>query len=57
MNFKNLTLSIADISNFGIDLFTVEITHKTYPNEIILLLEDTRNEIFYNLKFEENATI
>lgn len=57
MNFKNLTLSIGDILHYGIDLFTVEITYKTYPRQIILLLEDITNEIFYNLKFEENATI
>ncbi|CAD8133960.1 unnamed protein product [Paramecium pentaurelia] len=57
VNFKNLTLNIADISNFGLDLFTVEMIHKNYPTSIILLLEDITNEIFYNLKFEEYATI
>ncbi|CAD8130045.1 unnamed protein product [Paramecium sonneborni] len=57
VDFKNLTLEIADTSSFGIDLLTIEITHKTYPTQIILLLEDIKNKIFYNLKFEENATI
>ncbi|CAD8133782.1 unnamed protein product [Paramecium octaurelia] len=57
VDFKNVTLSIADTSNFGIDLFTVEKTLMTYPTQIILLLEDAENEIFYNLKFEQNATI
>ncbi|CAD8143099.1 unnamed protein product [Paramecium pentaurelia] len=57
VNFRNLTLQISDTSTFGIDLFTIEITNKMYPTQIILLIEDTKNEIFYNLKFEENTTI
>ncbi|CAD8046578.1 unnamed protein product [Paramecium primaurelia] len=57
VNFRNLTLQISDTSIFGIDLFTIEITNKMYPTQIILLIEDTKNEIFYNLKFEENTTI
>ncbi|CAD8212213.1 unnamed protein product [Paramecium octaurelia] len=57
INFKWLTLQILDTSTFGIDLSTIEITQKTYPTQIILLIEDTQNEIFYNLKFQENTTI
>ncbi|CAK79542.1 unnamed protein product (macronuclear) [Paramecium tetraurelia] len=55
--YKVLNLEVVDKIRYGIDLYTIEITKQQFPNSIILLVEDTKNEIFYNLNNRLDATL
>ncbi|CAD8074585.1 unnamed protein product [Paramecium primaurelia] len=55
--YKVLILEVVDKNKYGIDLYTIEITKKQFPNSIIILIEDTKNVIFYNLNIDLNATL